>query len=113
MPEALHGAMALLIAVAGWYYMFHSRAAQRLDGVEMEHLNRRRIRLRRFGGGMMLLLAFCFYVAAKIDESASPRPWMLLWFAVAALLLAIVVLALIDLRLTWRLKAGRKDVDPS
>ena len=111
MAEALHGAMALLIAVAGWFYMFYSKAAVRLETVESQKLNRWRVRMRRFGGALMLLLAVCFYAGGKVDESRSPRPWLLLWTAVAVLLLAIIVLALVDLLLTHRLRTGQAQPD--
>ena len=111
MADAIQGAMALLIAVAGWFYLFYSMAARRLGGVESDRLNRRRIRLRRVGGALMLALAFCFYAGCKVDEVRLPWPWLLLWTAVVFLLLVIIALALADLWLTHGLRRQRKELD--
>lgn len=95
----------LLVGAAGWYYMFYSRAAVHLEGIELIHLNMRRRRLRRVGGGIMLLLAVgVFALFNKFDPVSHPAvaAWILL--GVLMLLAGIVVLGLMDLRLTWRLR---------
>src|SRR4051794_41753592 len=51
MSSPLPAILALLTGVAGWFYLFFSRAAHRLAGVEDDRLNRRRVRLRPIGGG--------------------------------------------------------------
>ena len=38
---------ALLVAAAGWYYLFYSKAAIGLRGIEDDRQNRLRVRLRR------------------------------------------------------------------
>jgi UDP-N-acetylmuramyl pentapeptide phosphotransferase/UDP-N-acetylglucosamine-1-phosphate transferase len=99
---------ALLVGAAGWFYMFYSRAASNLTGVESEPDNRLRIRLRRVGGLTMIVLAFVSYAAcvAIERERAIEAAWYLL--AVLMLLGAILVLGLIDLRLTQKLRRARK-----
>lgn len=101
-------AFALLVAIAGWYYMFYSTAAHSLHGIESDRLNRRRIRLRRIGGLLMFLLAGCFYAGFNaFDATHPPKAYFYVWIAVFLLLIAIVVLGLIDLGLTWKLRQSR------
>jgi Na+/H+ antiporter NhaD/arsenite permease-like protein len=98
---------SLLTAGAGWYYMFYSRAAQKLGALEETRINARRVSLRRVGGGVMLLLAVCFF--AGFQEGLSNAAFLRVWLAVLALLGAIVVLALYDVRLTWKLHRDRSN----
>lgn len=106
----LAGIFALLTGAAGWYYMFYSRAAQRLSGVEDERLNARRVRLRRVGGVAMVLLgAFFFAGMHALDKPGqSPAVFAGVWLAVFVLLIVIVVLAMIDVRLTHRLRTRQR-----
>jgi hypothetical protein len=104
----LANTFSLIVAVAGWYYMFYSRAAQKLGAVEDQQINVRRSRLRRIGGFAMFLLAvFLFAGFHTVDAKASPLAFMLVWIAVFLLLFVIVVLALVDVRLTGRLRRSR------
>ena len=43
--------LAFLIATAGWHYLFYSRAANRLSGVENERLKMRIADLEQHGSG--------------------------------------------------------------
>src|SRR5438477_523722 len=56
--QPLSTALALLIGIAGWYYLFYSRAAEKLAGVESQRLNRLRASLRR-AGGLVLATPSC------------------------------------------------------
>jgi len=108
MRNLLPAIFSLLVAAAGWFYMFYSRAAHQLQGMEHDVRNLRRIRLRRVGGFMMFLLAVAFFVLFQPyvwDSSIAALSTLLV---VMFLLLAIVVLGLIDLRLTWQLRKPRK-----
>ena len=100
--------LSLLIAVAGWHYMFYSRAAHRLQKLEDERVNASRVRLRRANGGIMLLLAIAFFIGSQSWLEAKAAAYILVWLAVLALMLAILVLALLDLRLTWKLHVARR-----
>ena len=102
----LAGIFALLTGAAGWYYLFYSRAAQRLAVIEHQALNNRRIALRRVGGAAMLMLGGFFFAgfAAFDDPQLTPTRFLVIWLTVFALLIVIVVLALVDLRLTRRLR---------
>lgn len=103
--HALSAVFALLVAAAGWYYMFYSRAAQRLGDVEGQRLNLRRVRLRKITGFIMILLATCFFTLFwTFDPNHAPGAFVLMALAVLVLLGAIVVLAMIDLRLTWQIR---------
>jgi hypothetical protein len=96
---------ALFVATVGWYYMFYSTAAVKLGEVEPHPLNVLRIRLRRVGGFFMLLLAVCFFALFfTVDLSRPTYSAFFVFLATFLVLGTIVVLALIDLRLTWKLR---------
>jgi hypothetical protein len=96
--------LALTVAIAGWFYLFYSRAAQKLDGIESPAINQRRSRLRRLNGAAMLLLAAGFYAGCQLDPHPHPVIFLLLWTVVLILLILCVLLAVVDLRLTARLR---------
>ena len=107
--HSLAAIFALLTGIAGWYYLFFSKAASRLAGVEDEALNRRRVRFRRAGGVAMLLLAVCFYAGFyAVDADVAPGAFLAVWVAVFVLLLVVMVLAIIDVRLTARIRQRRR-----
>ena len=117
----LAGTLSLLIAAAGWYYMFYSRAAQKLSGIEETAANNRRIRLRRLNGLTMCALAVVMYIGvaalAQTDASGNARPNVQIFLGMMTLLLVLIVillvLGLMDLRLTHELrKRFRRDQDP-
>ena len=106
---ALATILSLLIATAGWHYLFYSKAAQRLTGVEEERLNRRRVRLRRVGGFVLLVLGPTFFAGFRtlgLDPQTefNPDTFLGLWLTVLLLMGVMVVLALIDVRLTLKLR---------
>jgi UDP-N-acetylmuramyl pentapeptide phosphotransferase/UDP-N-acetylglucosamine-1-phosphate transferase len=107
MRALLPAMFSLVVAAAGWYYMFYSRAAHNLSGVETDARNLRRIRLRRVGGFMMFLLAVAFFAGFQPYVWKNDVAALGVWTLVMFLLLAIVVLGLIDLRLTWQLRKPR------
>src|SRR5918993_627314 len=102
MRPYLPAMFSLVVAAAGWFYMFYSKAAHNLSGMENDARN-----LRRVGGFIMFLLAIAFFVLFQpyVWNSSVKALGMLL--LVMFLLLAIVVLGLIDLRLTWQLRKPR------
>lgn len=109
----MHSASALLIplliGIAGWYYLFYSRAAHRLATVEADAANARRILLRRVNGAVMLALAVLIYVGTSgIDADQRPRAFLAAWIGVICLLLTVVALALVDLRLTMKLRVSHR-----
>ena len=104
---ALATILALLIATAGWHYLFYSRAAERLSGVEEQRLNRRRITLRRAGGIVLLVLGPTFFAGFRTllpETSFDPATFVALWLSVLGLMAVLVILALVDVRLTWKLR---------
>ena len=110
--QPLAAILALLTGVAGWFYLFYSRAGHHLAGVEDERLNRRRIVLRRVGGGIMLLLGAGLYLGFNaVDAETGPRAFVVVWAAVMTLVAALAVLALIDMRLTFRLRSRLRSSD--
>ncbi|HEY1687167.1 MAG TPA: hypothetical protein VGG19_20570 [Tepidisphaeraceae bacterium] len=99
----LAGILALLIGIAGWFYLFYSRAAHRLTGMENTQVNTLRIIFRRIAGVALLLLAGFFYVGfTTLDKPLSPRSFIFIWAMVLGLLLLVLMLGLIDLRYTLR-----------
>lgn len=104
--------LSLLIAVAGWHYLFYSMAAVRLSEIEDERINRRRERLRRFGGVIMLLLAGFFFAGFWTFDFSNLQGegdrFILIWGIIALLIAAVTVLGVIDLRLTAQLRRSRK-----
>jgi drug/metabolite transporter (DMT)-like permease len=100
----------LLVAAAGWYYMFYSPGATNLQGIEAVNLNRRRQRYRQVGGFVMVLLGAAMFAGFHtVDAATSAQAFLLVWMSVFVLLLIVVLLAMIDLRLTWRLRQRRRE----
>jgi hypothetical protein len=111
--HVLSAIVSVLIAAAGWHYLFFSVAASRLLGVEDAATNRRRVRLRRTNGAVMLVLSgLLFYGLWTFDqehiESNSER-FVLIWIAVLVLLMVVLFLGIIDLRLTNKLRRTKSD----
>jgi hypothetical protein len=105
--SALATTLALLIAAAGWHYLFYSRAAERLSGVEAQRLNRLRVALRRAGGAVLLVLGPTFFAGFRTllpESDFDPGTFVTLWLAVLGLMGLMVILALVDVRLTWKLR---------
>jgi drug/metabolite transporter (DMT)-like permease len=108
--KTLGAIFSLLTAAAGWHYLFYSRAAHRLGILEDAALNERRVTLRRVNGVVMILLAIVFLLGFyTVDADLQPAAFLGIWVAVFLLLLAVVFLALIDLRLTFKLRDRRRD----
>jgi UDP-N-acetylmuramyl pentapeptide phosphotransferase/UDP-N-acetylglucosamine-1-phosphate transferase len=97
--------IAVITAAAGLYYLVYSRGAHQLHGIEEAHYNARRIRLRRLGGAVMLVLAICF--AMLFWMATDSAAFLLVLLAVLLLVAVILILAMIDLRLTWRMRRER------
>lgn len=108
MANVLPAIFSLLVAAAGWYYMFYSSAAARLSVVEHSGINRLRVFLRRAGGLVMMLLAVTFYAGVvAVDRENGPAAAGFL-LAVACLMFIIMALGLIDLRLTRGLRKSQE-----
>jgi len=106
--QSLSTLLALLIGIAGWYYLFYSRAAEKLAAVEPHRLNRLRVWLRRAGGLVLLLLAPTFFAGFhSVDPAADPNGFIAVWVVVMVLLGVNVLLALADVGLTCKLRRER------
>ena len=98
-------AFSILCAIAGWYYMFYSRAAGALAAIEAKHSNHRRVILRRLGGLAMFLLGIFFYAGFyAVDPERPGVAFYLIWITVLFLLLVITILGAVDLTMTVRLR---------
>jgi len=102
---------ALLVGAIGWYYLFFSQAANRLGSIEEQRTNRLRGLLRRINAILMLLIALgiAFATYKFEDRRGFENAYILTWFIVMMLLLAVVILGLIDVRLTWKLRRTLRD----
>jgi hypothetical protein len=107
--------LALLTGAAGWYYLFYSRAAARLGEFEAQRVNDQRARLRRIGGGVMLFLGAGLYIGFRTADADNGQPFVFVaaWLANMALMAVLVVLALVDVRLTARLRKNLRPRDPT
>lgn len=96
---------SILVAVAGWFYILHASRASSLKGFETDRDNRLRIRLRRTGGVLMIVLAVSFYSAYNLAGDPDRR-WIALFCMTLILLLlpVILFLAYVDLRLTRKMR---------
>lgn len=106
METLLPSIFALIVGVAGWYYMFYSNAAGKLAAVERPDVNRVRVLLRRLGGFTMILLAATFYVGTISVQQGHSVAALICLATVGVLLGIVVALGIIDLRLTRRLRRG-------
>jgi uncharacterized membrane protein len=105
MLRAFCAIFSLFVAACGWYYMFYSKAASRLCGMEDARINMLRVWLRRMNGLLMFLLAICFFAGFfAVDLDRPTKMTAIVWLAVCGLVLALLALGLVDLRLTWRLR---------
>jgi hypothetical protein len=103
------GIFALLVAAAGWFYLFYSRAAEKLALIEDASLNLRRVRLRRASGLLLILLGMLLYAGSYSLDWDKPSIWFLvIWLSVMVLVGVVTLLALLDLRLTQKLRHSRK-----
>ena len=101
---------ALIVGALGWYYLLYSRATERLERVEDQRSNRMRGLLRRSNAIVMLLMALGIaFGTYKFDGPGMEREFIATWAAVMMLLLVAVVLAMIDLRLTIKLRRTLKE----
>jgi drug/metabolite transporter (DMT)-like permease len=105
----LAGIFSLLVAAAGWFYLFYSRAAQKLAGVEGTRANAQRVRLRRINGVAMILLGAAFYVGCNALVRHELSLFAGMMFAVLTLLATTLVLGLLDLRMTRKLRRDRQE----
>jgi hypothetical protein len=103
--HALVAIFALLVGAVGWYYLFYSHATQRLGGIEEQRANRLRATLRRANAVIMLLMAVGIALGMfRFDHQRTPAEFFITWAAVMLLLVLSILLALIDLRLTIKLR---------
>lgn len=113
MLRAFCAIFSLFVAACGWYYMFYSKAASRLSGMEDAHINTLRVWLRRMNGLLMFLLAICFFAGFfAVDLDRPTKMTAIVWLAVCGLVLALLALGLVDVRLTWRLRQGQRPQFP-
>jgi len=108
--RTLSAIFALLIAAVGWYYLFYSRAAEKLGTIEDQRSNRLRGILRRVNAIVMLLIALGIaFGTSKFDRKGYESEFVVTWAIVMILLLVFVMLALIDVRLTWKLRKSLRE----
>jgi hypothetical protein len=109
MEAVLVDIFALACGVAGWFYLFYSKAAKKLAAIEPAPKNSLRISLRRICGAAMVLLGVGFYAGFNaIDEHRHPGIYLAVWMASMLLLLLIFGLVAADIHLTRKLRKSRE-----
>jgi len=106
---------ALACAVAGWFYLFYSKAATKLTPIEPAPRNALRKTLRRICGAAMILLGILCYAGSNtVDERRSPGIFVAIWLGAILLLLIIVALVAADILFTAKLrqKPNKKPTTP-
>jgi hypothetical protein len=89
----------------GWFYLFYSKAAQKLVPIESVRRNALRTALRRVCGAAMFLLGIACYAGFNtVDDRHTPRAYVAVWLGVMFLLLIIVLLVAADIHLTRKLR---------
>lgn len=110
MHSALLGLFALVVMASGWYYLFYSRAAEGLGKIEGRPANVWRVRLRRIGGLVIMLLGGMLYIGFfGVSWDPPTEAFATVWLVVFMLLAAAVVLALADVYLTRRIRRDMAD----
>ena len=110
MNMAVPTVCSLLFAAAGWYYLLHAGGAAKLAPFERPADNRLRIRLRRWGGLGLVIIAAAFYIGLRIaDRHGNPVSVMICLSAVMLLLPAVLFLAYVDIRLTRKMREANRD----
>ena len=105
MTTALADIFALACGVAGWFYLFYSKAAKRLAAVESAAQNALRVLLRRLCGAAMILLGIGFYAGFNaVDDQRDPVMFLAVWMGTMLLLLLIAALVAGDIHLTRALR---------
>ena len=85
--------LAVLTGIAGWYYLFYSDAAHRLEAIEQRYANQRRIIFRKINGLVLLVLAVLLYVGTyAIDDQLHPSSFAGVWLTIVVLLGVVVSL---------------------
>jgi hypothetical protein len=105
MTAALVDIFASAGGVAGWFYLFYSKAARKLAVVESAAQNITRVRLRRLCGAALILLGIGLYAGFNaVDDRRDPAIYLAVWFGSMLLLLLIIVLVATDIHLTRALR---------
>lgn len=101
MMSVLVDIFALACGVAGWFYLFYSKAAGKLAIVESATQNTVRVRLRRICGAALILLGIGFYAGFNaVDDQRHPAIYLAVWMGSMLLLLLIIALVAADIHLT-------------
>lgn len=105
MNAATADILSLLIAAIGWYYMFYSRAAKNLQGIEARQINFKRVLCRRINGGLIMVLGILVFTGS---QNLRPLVFVVVWILAMVFLATSIVLAMVDVRLTWKLAQSRR-----
>jgi hypothetical protein len=107
---------ALACGVAGWFYLFYSKAAVKLAALESATQNALRVRLRRICGALLFLLGIGFFAGFNtVDDRRNPAAYLAVWMGSMLLLLLILGLVAADIHLTRAIhrRRGQPPGDPS
>ncbi len=115
--NALVAIFCTLVLVAGWHYATNSAAVDRLAPVEGGRINDLRRRLRRLNGVQLLGLAaaifWLFIEIGRLDGPArNPTRFVIASGLTMVLLFVTVAFAGVDVWLTSRLRAAKRNAPP-
>lgn len=114
MKHWLPAILCSLIAVAGWHYLFYSRAAHHLSAIEHPSLNLARIRLRRVNGFILLLISVGMFAGFyTFDAQTRPTAFVVTWSVVMFLFLVMLLLVYVDVWMIMRLRRRKPPAPPS
>jgi hypothetical protein len=105
MNQIIPTIFSLLCAGAGWYYLMHAGSAAKLGSYERPADNLLRIRLRRWGGILLVMIAIAFYIGFRVaDADGNGVVVALSMLTVIVLLPIVLLLALVDMKLTRKMR---------
>jgi hypothetical protein len=106
MTAAFADIFALACGVAGWFYLFYSKAATRLTSIEPAPRNTLRKILRRACGAAMILLGILCYAGSNtVDDRRNPGAFVAIWIGAMILLILIIALVTADIIFTAKLRS--------
>ena len=99
------GIFAIVLAAVGGWYVFMSKAATDLAGIEAKRRNRQRVKLRRLNGVVIVLMSGALFVLLAAADRRDPN--LAIWgmLLMCVLLTTSLALAVRDIRLTRQLRA--------
>jgi hypothetical protein len=105
MVSSLLAIFSLFVAASGWHYLFQARGPYATVEDPTYRYNIRRLHFRKLGGLLMLVLGSLIFAGFfAVDQSEPTSAFIAIWLSVMTLVLIVILLALVDLRLTLKMR---------